>query len=130
MGIEGWVSIKYIITEEGYVEQLEVTDAEPEGVFEKSVRDAAKTMAIFTSDCGWRTGKKFLLSKKLFLVLMMNKSIFRKLFVEQNQFFLWVGFYSFFYCPQKTAASDADLPKLRTTYTESNQPAFGKKQDH
>jgi protein TonB len=41
MGIEGWVMIKYVINEQGRVEQAEVIDARPAGVFEKAVLDAA-----------------------------------------------------------------------------------------
>ena len=40
MGIEGWVRIRFVITEEGRVDQVEVMGAEPEGIFEKAVLSA------------------------------------------------------------------------------------------
>ena len=42
MGIDGWVKIQYIITEEGRVDQVEIINSEPQGVFEKAVIQGAK----------------------------------------------------------------------------------------
>ncbi|SDP41495.1 energy transducer TonB [Desulforhopalus singaporensis] len=37
-GIEGWVKVKLLVDEEGNVTEVSIVEAQPEGVFEKSVR--------------------------------------------------------------------------------------------
>jgi protein TonB len=37
MGIEGWVEVKLLVSEEGFVQNVEVVTSEPQGVFEESV---------------------------------------------------------------------------------------------
>jgi protein TonB len=37
MGIQGWVKVKFIVNEEGGVESIEILDAQPERIFERSV---------------------------------------------------------------------------------------------
>jgi len=41
LGIEGWVNLKVVVSEEGYVEDAKVVASEPEGVFDKSTLKAA-----------------------------------------------------------------------------------------
>ncbi|WP_111977496.1 energy transducer TonB [Algibacillus agarilyticus] len=41
-GIRGWVKLGFDITSEGYVENVKVLDAKPQGVFERSARRALK----------------------------------------------------------------------------------------
>lgn len=38
LGIEGWVEVSFIVDKQGKVGQIEILDADPEGVFEKSVK--------------------------------------------------------------------------------------------
>ena len=42
MGIDGWVILQFIITEEGLVDQVEVIKSEPQGVFETAALRGAK----------------------------------------------------------------------------------------
>ncbi|MFO7962633.1 MAG: energy transducer TonB [Desulfobacterales bacterium] len=37
LGIEGWVQVKLLVSEKGEVEQVEITESDPKGVFEDSV---------------------------------------------------------------------------------------------
>lgn len=37
MGIEGWVNVKFLVTEQGLVDQVEVIESEPEEIFDQSV---------------------------------------------------------------------------------------------
>lgn len=37
-GVEGWVSVRFIVNEKGSVEEITILDARPEGVFETSVK--------------------------------------------------------------------------------------------
>ncbi len=37
MGIEGWVEVKLLVSEEGFVKNIEIIQAKPEGIFEKSI---------------------------------------------------------------------------------------------
>lgn len=37
MGIQGWVKVKFIVNEEGGVENIEILDSKPEKIFERSV---------------------------------------------------------------------------------------------
>jgi protein TonB len=39
-GIEGWVDLAFVVTEEGFVVDAEVLDASPAGIFERSARTA------------------------------------------------------------------------------------------
>ena len=41
-GIEGWVLLRFDITEEGRVENIEVVNANPRNMFERKARDAVK----------------------------------------------------------------------------------------
>ncbi len=38
LGIEGWVKVFFLVDKSGHVERIKILDAEPEGVFEQSVR--------------------------------------------------------------------------------------------
>lgn len=37
LGLQGWVKIRFVVTQEGLVENVEILEAEPEGVFENAV---------------------------------------------------------------------------------------------
>lgn len=41
-GIEGWVKVRFLVTEQGRVERLSVLEAEPKGVFEDAVLSAVR----------------------------------------------------------------------------------------
>jgi len=37
MGIQGWVKVKFLVTEQGLVDQIEIIESEPEKIFDQSV---------------------------------------------------------------------------------------------